>query len=100
MHGFSANTAGTGGRLMGSHFLANPRRQIRSNYEHHVRGVFKVLGYLAPSSSIVNVSSLYGIKGTPLSGPYYTSKPAIIGLTKAAAYEVGPSNIRVNAVYP
>jgi NAD(P)-dependent dehydrogenase (short-subunit alcohol dehydrogenase family) len=73
----------------------------------NVRGIFNFLrealapGYLEPSSSIVNVSSLYGLKGAPQSGPYCASKHAIIGLTRAAAREAGPSgNIRVNAVCP
>ncbi|KOC07532.1 carnitinyl-CoA dehydratase [Aspergillus flavus AF70] len=60
----------------------------------------KVFAATAPSSSIVNVTSLYGIKGAPLLGPCCMSKLAIIRLTEAAAYEAGPSNTRGNAVCP
>ncbi|WP_308364117.1 MULTISPECIES: SDR family oxidoreductase [unclassified Microbulbifer] len=50
--------------------------------------------------SIINVgsnSSLLGLSGYPA---YVTAKAAIIGLTKALARELGPDNIRVNALIP
>ncbi|KAF4159231.1 hypothetical protein CNMCM8927_000074 [Aspergillus lentulus] len=102
-----ANVAGTCGKLMGSHQIwQTPDEEYDLIMNTNVRGVFNFLrealkpGYLEPSSSIVNVSSLYGLKGAPMSGPYCTSKHAIIGLTKAAAQEAGKNGIRVNAVCP
>ncbi|KAL2830403.1 oxidoreductase [Aspergillus pseudoustus] len=103
-----ANVAGTCGKLMGSHQIwQTPDEEYDLIMNTNVRGIFNFLrealapGYLEPSSSIVNISSLYGLKGAPQSGPYCTSKHAIIGLTRAAAREAGPSgNIRVNAVCP
>lgn len=50
--------------------------------------------------SILNVSSTAGRMGYPLRTPYSASKWAIIGFTQSLAMELGPSNIRVNALLP
>jgi NAD(P)-dependent dehydrogenase (short-subunit alcohol dehydrogenase family) len=50
--------------------------------------------------SIVNMSSLMGLKGYPMRSAYSATKFAIIGLTEAVAREVGPSGVRVNALCP
>jgi NAD(P)-dependent dehydrogenase (short-subunit alcohol dehydrogenase family) len=50
--------------------------------------------------SIINMSSSAGLFGTPMRSPYAASKWALIGLTKTWAMELGPHNIRVNAVCP
>ena len=52
------------------------------------------------SGSIVNVASIAGIDGEPAQYEYASSKAAIIGATKHLARELGPNNIRVNAVAP
>lgn len=52
------------------------------------------------SGSIVNVSSMWGITGASMEVAYSATKAGIIGLTKALAKELGPSNIRVNCVAP
>ena len=49
--------------------------------------------------SIVNASSIQGIKGFALHAAYSTTKHAVSGLTKSVSKEVGP-DIRVNAVAP
>lgn len=49
---------------------------------------------------IVNVSSMWGICGGSCEVHYSASKAAVIGLTKALAKELGPSNIQVNCVAP
>ncbi|MCU1485469.1 MAG: 3-alpha-hydroxysteroid dehydrogenase [Actinomycetia bacterium] len=54
----------------------------------------------AGGGSIVNISSLAGMKGFPGHGSYGASKWALRGLTKTAAREFGPSGIRVNSVHP
>src|SRR6476620_6625063 len=50
--------------------------------------------------SIVALSSIAGCIGFPAMAPYIASKHAVYGLVKTGAVELGPSNIRVNAVGP
>jgi len=50
--------------------------------------------------SIVNVSSVNGIRPAPFQGIYSVSKAALIALTKAFAKELAPHKIRVNALLP
>lgn len=62
----------------------------------------KALQYMLPnlSGKIINVSSMWGLVGGSFEVDYSASKAAIIGLTKALAKELGPSNIKVNAIAP
>ncbi len=50
--------------------------------------------------SIVNISSIYGLIGSAGSAAYHGSKGAVRLLTKAAAVQYAPENIRVNSVHP
>ncbi|MCD7796081.1 MAG: SDR family oxidoreductase [Clostridiales bacterium] len=52
------------------------------------------------SGSIVNISSICGQTGASCEVAYSMSKAAVIGLTKALAQELAPSNITVNCVCP
>lgn len=52
------------------------------------------------SGAVVNVASTAGRVGTPYTAAYTASKHALVGLTRAAAAELGPHGIRVNAVCP
>lgn len=49
---------------------------------------------------IINISSIWGVTGASLEVLYSTSKAGLNGMTKALAKELGPSNIRVNAIAP
>ena len=56
--------------------------------------------HLKSGAAIVNMSSLTGNVALPGRLAYNTSKTAIMGLTRALAVELGPRNIRANAILP
>ncbi len=49
---------------------------------------------------IINIASIVGVIGNPGQSNYVASKAAIIGLTKAAAKELAPRGVTVNAIAP
>lgn len=50
--------------------------------------------------SIINISSVYGIIGSPACAAYHGTKGAVRLLTKAAAVQYAPDKIRANSVHP
>ena len=52
------------------------------------------------SGSIINMSSISGKNGNPGQTNYSAAKAGLVGLTKAASKEFGPSNVRVNCIQP
>lgn len=50
--------------------------------------------------SIVNISSIYGLIGSPTSFAFHTAKGAVRLLSKAAAIQLAKDKIRVNSVHP
>ncbi len=52
------------------------------------------------SGCIVNISSMWGLRGASCEVAYACSKAAIVGLTRSLALELAPSRIRVNCVAP
>jgi NAD(P)-dependent dehydrogenase (short-subunit alcohol dehydrogenase family) len=72
----------------------------------NLRGTWLGMKYALPimmkqrSGSILNVSSLAGLKATPGGAAYCASKFAVIGITQAVAIEYGKYNIRANCIIP
>jgi len=52
------------------------------------------------NASIVNISSIVGMMGNPAQTAYSASKAGLLGFTKSLAKELGPKNIRTNAICP
>lgn len=74
----------------------------------NIRGTYLGLKYVLPvmyakkSGSVINTSSIGGLTAGPGLGvtPYVTSKFAITGLTRLAANESAPYQVRINSVHP
>jgi NAD(P)-dependent dehydrogenase (short-subunit alcohol dehydrogenase family) len=72
----------------------------------NVRAPLLLIARLVPSmvsrggGSIINLSSVSSVVGTPRRAAYAASKGAIDAATRSLAIELGPSGIRVNAVAP
>jgi NAD(P)-dependent dehydrogenase (short-subunit alcohol dehydrogenase family) len=98
------NNAGIGGPAMttGDYPLEDWHHVIDVN----LHGVFYGMRYAIPAmkagggGAIVNISSILGSVGFATASPYVAAKHALLGLTKTAAIEHAPDNIRVNAVGP
>jgi 3alpha(or 20beta)-hydroxysteroid dehydrogenase len=79
-------------------------------FERHMRvnqlGCFLGMKAVVPlmersgGGSIVNISSVAGLRGSPGAIAYSATKWALRGMTKAAAIDLAPRKIRVNSVHP
>jgi NAD(P)-dependent dehydrogenase (short-subunit alcohol dehydrogenase family) len=78
----------------------------RHHFEVNATGAFLCLRAVVPQmreqnhGAVITVASTAGRRGAAYVAAYTASKHAVIGLTRAAAAELGPANIRVNAVCP
>lgn len=96
----------------------NAGMNIRKNFEDyteaefdrvldvHLKGMFFMAQAVYPSmlargrGCIINVASQRALKGAVQSAPYSAAKAAIIGFTRALAWEATPRGVRVNAIAP
>jgi NAD(P)-dependent dehydrogenase (short-subunit alcohol dehydrogenase family) len=100
----AVNNAGIGGpaALTGEYPIDGWDKVIAIN----LSGVFYGMRYQIPAmlknggGSIVNMASILGKVGFPMSGAYSSAKHGVIGLTETAACEYATQGIRVNAVGP
>ncbi|HEY2437587.1 MAG TPA: glucose 1-dehydrogenase [Solirubrobacteraceae bacterium] len=82
--------------------LADFRRVLEVN----AVGVFLGMRAVAPpmteqlAGSIINVSSVAGLGGSPYLTAYAASKWAVRGMTKVVAKELAPAGVRVNSLHP
>ena len=72
----------------------------------NVRGAYLGLKHVLPhmyrarAGSVINNSSVAGLRGSAGLLPYVTSKHALAGMTKVAALEAAAHNVRVNSIHP
>ncbi len=84
-----------------------PDAAIDKTFEVNVRGylygarsLVKHARARGGGGSIVNVASVAGIRAAPMQGIYGATKAAVISMTQTLAFELGSSQIRVNAIAP
>jgi len=96
------NNAGIGGTagfvdsLAGADFEAT----LRINLLGVVFGTKHAALRMGAGGAVLNTASVAGVQGAPTYAPYVASKAAVIGVTRTAALELAPRNIRVNCVCP
>lgn len=88
-------------------FWEMPGAEWQAMIDVTLTGTFNTLKAAAPhlieqgrGGSIIITSSAAGIKAFPGQMHYSTAKHGLVGLTKAAALELGPYGIRVNSLHP
>lgn len=65
-----------------------------------IQAVSRIMGRNENGGSIINISSMVGIRGNAGQLVYSATKGAVIALTKSAAKELAPKKIRVNSIAP
>ena len=87
-------------------FQDTPEALWRRMFAVHADGAFHTIQAVLPhmlhekAGGIVNISSIWGLRGASCEVAYAASKAAVIGLTRSLAMELAPSHIQVNCVAP
>jgi len=100
----AVNNAGIGGEaaLIGDYSIESWQKVIEIN----LNAVFYGLKFQLPAiaanggGAVVNMASVLGAVGIPMSSAYVTAKHGLLGLTQNAALEYGAQNVRTTAVGP
>lgn len=80
--------------------------QLRKTLDNNIVAQHWLIQMVAPemiarkSGSIIIVSSIGGLRGSPILGAYAITKAADIQMTKNLAREYGPHNVRINSIAP
>jgi NAD(P)-dependent dehydrogenase (short-subunit alcohol dehydrogenase family) len=69
-------------------------------YLYCARALVKHVRARGGPASIVNIASVAGLRASPMQGIYGATKAAVISMTQTLAFELGGSQIRVNAIAP
>jgi NAD(P)-dependent dehydrogenase (short-subunit alcohol dehydrogenase family) len=87
--------------------IDTPDAAIDKTFEVNVRGYLYVARAFVKHArtrggggSIVNLASVAGLRAAPMQGIYGATKAAVISMTQTLAFELGGSQIRVNAIAP
>jgi SDR family mycofactocin-dependent oxidoreductase len=88
-------------------FWEMPDDQWQTMIDVNLTGVWRTMKAAVPhmlsagnGGSIVNISSVAGLKALPAQSHYTAAKHGVTGLTKGAALELGEYGIRVNSIHP
>ena len=80
--------------------------QLKKMLEHNIVAQHWLIQMVVPemiarkSGSVIIVSSIGGLRGSPILGAYAITKAADIQMTKNLAREYGPHNVRINSIAP
>lgn len=105
-HGFISVLVNNAGNHLKKPATETTESEFQSVLDTHVVGAFTFTRSLAPAmierrrGSILFLASMASIIGLPLVTAYSAAKSAYLGLVRSLACELGPHNVRVNAIAP